>query len=235
MSIPLKDENRLSSLVICLFSFESKHNNEYIELLKKFNVQVVEIKNEEHCQTTLHSHKCNGILIDILTYLKSSTSIKELISNVESIYPSARIRYHKESDEMELTILSKISQVSLQDFLENYCANFDARILRRHKRLTLNLNLRLSWEHEGKSKEFLCTSVNISESGLFIVDKDSNLQIMDNVKIQIKELSEDHFLHGTVVRMLKWGERHFHAPGFGIRIDHVEKEIHEDFIKLIKH
>jgi len=221
-------------LAICLFDFESKYKNEYRELLSKFNVHLIEIEKEEHCQSVLHSHKCNGVLIDILTYIRSSTSTKELISNVENIYPSARIRYHKESNEMELTILSKISQVSLQDFLENYCANFDARILRRHKRLMLNLNLRLSWEHEGKSKEFLCTSVNISESGLFIVDRDSNLQIMDNVKIQVNELGENYFLHGTVVRMLKWGERHFHAPGFGIRIDHVDKEIQEDFIMLIK-
>jgi len=232
MTRPSKGENKLSNLVICLFSFESKNNSEYRELLSKFNVQVVEIENEEQCQPVLHSTKCNGILIDIPTYIKSSIYIKELMSNIENIYPAARIRYCKENNEMELTILSKRSQVSLQDFLENYCANFDARILRRHKRVPLNLNLRLYWKHKGKSKEFLCTSVNVSESGFFIVDRASGLHVSDKVKIQILELSENYFLHGTIVRKLEWGERHFHAPGFGIRIDSIDNEIQEGFIKL---
>jgi len=234
MTRHLKDEGKLSQLVICLFSFESKNNNEYRELLSKFNVQVVEIENEEQCQPVLHSTKCNGVLIDIPTYIKSSIYIKELMSNIENIYPAARIRYCKENNEMELTILSKRSQVSLKEFLEDYCANFDARILRRHKRLQINLNLRLYWEHKGKPKELLCTTVNVSESGFFIANKVNGLHIMDKVKIQILELNKNHFLHGTVVRKLEWGERHFHAPGFGIRIDSIDKEIHEDFIKLTR-
>jgi len=221
-------------IVICLFSYESKHNNEYIELLRKFNVQILETKNEKHCQIVLHSTNCNGILIDIPTYIKSSIHTKELMANIEDIYPAARIRYNAESKEMELTNLSKRSQMSLKEFLENYCAKFDARRLRKHRRLLLNLNLRLLWKHKGESKEFLCTSINVSESGLFIVDRASGLAIADNVKIQIMELSKKHFLHGTVVRKLGWGEMHFHAPGFGIRIDRIDEEIQEDFVKLTK-
>jgi len=220
--------------VICLFSFESKHNSEYIELLRKFNVRILEAKDEEHCIDTLHSTECNGILIDIPTYIKSSIYTKEHLAHIEDIYPAARIRYNTEKNEMELTSISKRSQMSLQDFLENHCACFDARRLRKHKRRLLNLNLRLSWEHEGNPEEFLCTSVNVSESGLFIVDKSGDLRVMDNVKIQIIELSNDHLLCGTVVRKLGWGEKHFHAPGIGIRIDHIDKEIHEDFINLTK-
>jgi len=222
------------NLVICLFSFESKHNSEYIELLRKFNVKVLETKDEEHCLATLHSTECNGILIDIPTYIKASIYTKEHLAHIEDIYPAARIRYNSESKEMELTSISKRTQMSLQDFLENHCASFDARRLRKHKRRMLNLNLRLSWEHKGNHHEFLCTCVNLSESGLFIVDKSSDLHVMDNVKIQIIELNKDHFLHGTVVRRLGWGERHFHAPGIGIRIDHIDTEIHEDFINLTK-
>jgi len=220
-------------LVICLFSYESKNNSEYRELLSKFDVQVVEIENENHCKSVLHSTKCNGILIDIPTYIKSSVSIKELMSNVEYIFPTARIRYCKEINEMELTVLSQRSQVSLQDFLENYCAKFNARILRRHKRFALNLNLRLSWEFKDKLKELLRTSANVSESGLFVVDNNNGLFVMDKIKIQIQELSKDHFLHGTVVRKMEWGEKPFHAPGFGIRIDHVDEEILGGFVELL--
>jgi hypothetical protein len=234
MTTSLNDKDKLSNLVICLFSHESKHNSEYLELLRKFNVQIVETENEEHCLNALHSTECNGILIDIPTYIKSSIYTKELMAHIEDIYPAARIRYNTEKNEMELTSISKRIQMSLKDFLENHCALFDARRLRKHKRLLLNLNLRLSWEHKGKSKEFLCTSVNVSESGLFIVDKASDLHTMNSVKIQIMELSKDHFLHGTVVRKLGWGERHFHAPGFGIRIDSIDEEVHEDFINLTK-
>jgi hypothetical protein len=234
MTSHLKDDGWLSRLVMCLFSFKSKNNSDYIKLLSKFNVQIVEIEDEEHCQIALQSINCNGILIDIPTYIKSSMYIKEFISHIEDIYPSARIRYNGESEEIELAMLSERNQISLQEFLENYCANFDARRLRRHKRLVLNLNLRLFWEHEDKSADFLCTSVNISESGLFIVDRTSGLHILAKVKIQILELHKNHFLHGTVVRSMEWGEKHFHAPGFGIRIDHIDEEIYEDFVKLTK-
>jgi hypothetical protein len=234
MALNLKDGSGFSRLVICLFDFKSKDNGKYKELLSKFRVRIIEIDCEEHCQAILQSIKCNGILIDIPTYMKSSTSIRDFMFHIEDIYPTARIRYDRENNEEKLVVLSGKNQVSLQEFLENSCANFDARSLRRHRRLTLNLNLRLFWEYEGKAEEFLCTSVNISESGLFIVDRTSGLHIATKVKIQIFELSKNNFLHGTVVRALEWGEKHFHAPGFGIRIEHIEEEIYEDFVRLTK-
>ena len=219
---------------ICLFSFKGANSEKYRELLNKFNVRVIEVENYEYCQVILQSVKCNGILIDIPTYIKSPIHVKEFMSDLEVVYPTARIRYHKETDEVELVILSEKSLVSLQEFLEKYCKCFDGRSLRKNRRAALNLNLRLFWEIEGGMSEFLCTSANISEDGLFVVARTVELPMMAKVKIQILELGKDKFLYGTVIRALTWGEKHFHAPGFGIRIDHIDNDIHKDYIGLIK-
>jgi len=236
MASYLKEQGKLSisNLVICLFSFRSKYNREYKELFNKFNIQIVEIGDEEQCKFVLSSIKCNGILIDIPTYIKSSMYTKEFMSNIESIYPTARIRYSIENHEVELMMLSERRQISLHEFLEDHCANFDAKVLRKHKRVALNLNLHLFYENDGESAEFFCTSANISENGLFIVNGTDRLHTMTKVKIQILELNKDSFLYGTVVRALEWGEKYFHAPGIGIRIDHIDDEIYEDYIKLIQ-
>lgn len=229
-----EEHGKFSHLVICLFNFKSKYNSDYKELLSKFNVQIVEITDEEQCQFIMSSIKCNGILIDIPTYIKSPMYIKEFISNIESIYPAARMRYNIENRELELMMLSERKQLSLQEFLEDHCANFDAKILRKHKRVAFSLNLHVFYENDGEPAEFFCTSSNISETGLFIVSGTNCLRIMTKVKIQILEFGKDSFLHGTVMRSLKWGEKRFHAPGIGIRIDHIDDEIYEDYIGLIQ-
>jgi hypothetical protein len=156
------------------------------------------------------------------------------MSNIEAMYPTARIRYSVENHEMELIISNGLKQVSLQDFLENYCANFDAKILRKYKRVSLNLNLRLFYVYDGKLADFFCTSTDISETGLFVINGANHLPIRTKVIIQILELNKNGFLRGTVVRTLKWGEKLFHAPGIGVHIYRIDDEIYEDYIKLIK-
>jgi hypothetical protein len=218
---------------ICLFSFRSEYTREYKVLLNKFNVRIIEIEKEEHCRVIMESIKCNGILLDIPTYIKSSLQTKEFLSNLGKIYPTARIRYNTERRFMELMVLEETNYISLQEFLENRCSNFDARMVRHQTRIAVNLNIRLFLEQENVPVEILCTSINVSENGLFILNRNGSLHMGAKVKIQILELGKNNFLRGTVVRILEWGEKHFQAPGFGIRIDSIDEEIYKDYIGLV--
>jgi hypothetical protein len=218
---------------ICLYSFRSENNREYKKILGSFKVRIIEIEKEEYCRVILESVKCNGILLDIPTYVKSSLQTKDFLSNIGKIYPTARIRFNNVTGHMELMVLEEKHYISLQEFLENRCSNFDARILRQQSRVSVNLNIRLFIKREDESEEILCTSVNISENGLFVIGGNGSLPMGTKVKVQILELGKEDFLHGTVVRSLEWGEVHFHAPGFGIHIDRIDKEIFMDYIGLI--
>jgi hypothetical protein len=220
-------------LCICLFSFEGANSGEYKKLLSSLNVRVVYIEKEEHCQILLESVKFNGILVDIPTHIKSSAQTKEFIYKLSGIYPAARIRYNRENDNMEMFLIKEMQQISLPDFLVR-CSLFIARRIRRHDRININLNLRIFYEYESKPTQFLCTSANISKDGLFVMNIIGNLPVGVKVKIQILELGKDNFLHGTVVRLLEWGEKLFHAPGFGIRIDNMDREIFMGYIELLE-
>jgi len=220
-------------LCVCLLSFKNENSGEYKNLLSRFNVRVVSIEQEEHCQVILEAVKFNGILVDIPTHIKSSVQTKELILRLSEIYPTARTRYNRESGDMELFLIDEMQQISLQDFLAR-CGLFIARKIRRHNRIAANLNVRVFYEHEGKSTEILCASTNISKDGLFVMSKTENLPIGAKVKIQILELGKDYFLCGTVVRLLEWGEKLFHAPGCGIYIDSLYGEIFKSYVKLLE-
>jgi len=220
-------------LCICLFGFKSENRHDYRKLLDSFNVRIIDIEKEEHFQVFFESVKINGILIDIPTYIKSSEETKNFISNLNSIYPSARIRYNKAISGVELFISGEMHAVPLQEFL-NRCCFFPARKIRRYKRIPCNLNVRIAFEHEGKPVEILCSSADISEDGMFVIILTENLPLGANVKIQVFELGKDGFLHGIVMRSLEWGEKMFHAPGYGIRISSVDKEVFADYMALIQ-
>jgi hypothetical protein len=221
-------------LNVCLFSFKSAYNKEYKELLSNFNLRIIEIEKEEYCQILIESIKYNGILLDIPTLIKTSLQIKKFLANVERIYPTARIRYSKETNDMELMVMGTAGKITLQEFVEKHCRQFNARTMRQHGRIPINLNVTLFLEQEGQQVKMFCTTANISESGMFIMNKGEKLPIGAEVKIQILELGKENFLYGTVVRSLEWGEKLFHAPGFGIRINYIDREICDDYLNLTK-
>jgi hypothetical protein len=221
-------------LNIILFSSKCDYAKEYRELLRNFNVRVVEIENEKFCQVILESIKCNGILVDISAYMRSSPQTREFMTSIEKIYPTARIRYNKDSSSVELVILAEKKQITLKEFLESRCASFHARKLRMNGRMAINLNARLFWEQSGKEEEVPCTTSNISQNGLFLVNESDNLPIGTKVKILLLELSRDSYIYGTITRSIRWGERFFHAPGFGVHIDSMDDEVLDDYMELAK-
>jgi hypothetical protein len=221
-------------LNIILFSSKCDYAKEYRELLSNFNVRVIEIENEKFCQVILESIKSNGILVDISAYMRSSPQTRELLASLEKIYPTARIRYNKDICSAELIILNEKKQITLRDFLENRCRPFHARRLRMNNRMAINLNARLFWEQDGKEEEFFCTTSNISQNGLFLVDEVNELPTGTKVKIQLLELSRDSYIYGTITRSIRWGERFFQAPGFGVHIDSMDDEVLDDYMELAK-
>jgi hypothetical protein len=134
---------------------------------------------------------------------------------------------------MDLIFSGETNIIALSEFLER-CRMFAARKIRKYDRIVINLNVRVFCEAEGKPSEVLCTSANISEDGLFVINRTGSLPMGASVKVQILELGAEGFLYGTVMRSLEWGEKRFQAPGFGIRIDGADKEIFTDYIELIK-
>jgi hypothetical protein len=221
-------------LNIGLFSQKCEHTEEYRKLLSNFNVRVIEIGSEKFFQVILESIKCNGILLDIPAYVKSSPETREFAMDLGKIYPTARTRYNKYTESMELIVLEEKKQITLYEFLENRCRSFDARKLRTDGRMPLNLNTRLFLEQGGEQNEVLCSTSNISQNGLFLLHESDNFPVGAKVRIQILELGKDGFIHGTVTRSMKWGEKLFQAAGLGIRIDKMDKDIFDDYIELTR-
>ncbi|GHV17365.1 hypothetical protein AGMMS49938_18110 [Fibrobacterales bacterium] len=220
---------------IALLAFKSENLKEYKAILDKFDAKVIEIEREEDCKIFFESIKWNGILIDIPTYIKCSQKTKDLISDFNKIYPTARIRYDSSKSCMDLTILEEGKKIELNEFLEDRCAHFNARHLRKYKRAMINMNCKVLAELNGNPLEIFCTTANISENGLFIMNRSDYLAIGKSVKIEIKELGNpDKVIYGTIVRSLNWGDYPFHAPGYGIRIDNIDSEIVQEYLKLAR-
>jgi hypothetical protein len=179
-------------LNIALFSSKSECTKEYKELLRNFDVRVVEIGSEKFCKVALESIKCNGILLDIPAYMKSSPQTKEFMTNLEKIYPTARVRYNKDTRNAEVIVLEERKQITLHEFLEKHCRSFKARKLRTNGRTVVNLSVRLFLEKS--SREIRCTTSNISQGGLFLVHYTDDLLLGSKVRMQILELGKHNFM-----------------------------------------
>ena len=165
----------------------------------------------------------NGILLDLLTLVRSSKEEKLIAYNLINLYPSIRIKYDMKSKEIKLAPIDQSlpidSQASLRLFIESRCDSFPARSLSRHKRTNTYLDVLLCSNDSFSQEESIKTfTVDISVNGAFLHTTQS-FQRGDRVWLRFKDLVDSTPIEAKVCWNNEWGVGSRSVSGIGIEFE----------------
>lgn len=151
----------------------------------------------------------SGLIIDILTLIRSSKEEKVIAYDCLNFYPSLRVKWDPRQRSMILSPLEKNAAPGAHDtlrrFVETRCRPFTARTLRRFERKETCLSLLLCDGDDSAGRNGLKTfTVNISQGGAF-VHTTSAVARGERVWLRFLELGDAAPVCAEVCWGIPWG------------------------------
>jgi hypothetical protein len=164
----------------------------------------------------------NGLLVDILTLVRSSKEEKIIAYECFNLYPVLRVKWENKKKKINLSPLEQAfspdTESALKFFVENRCIPFPARSLRRYNRKNYNLSVLLSpdglFREQGTIKTF---TLNIAPGGAFL-HTTQDFAVGQVVWLRFLEFSDQTPIAATVCWTLEWGESRC-ISGIGLKFD----------------
>ena len=178
---------------------------------------IVSSFNEMSCMAVENEY--NGLLIDILTLVRSSKEEKVIAYECINLYPVLRVKWESKKKRINLSPLEQAfspdAVSTLLLFVESRCRPFPARRLRKFSRKDYNLNVLLSpdglFTEDTTVKTF---SLNISRDGLFLHTTQA-FAVGQTVWLRFVEFFDQTPIGATVRWTLEWGQSRC-IPGIGL-------------------
>jgi Tfp pilus assembly protein PilZ len=161
----------------------------------------------------------NGLMIDILTLIRSSKEEKAIAYDCINCYPSLRVKWDAKKKSMNLSPLEQAfsadTRATLACFIAGRCKEFTARSMRRHPRKETIIDLLLSTCRDPGNGDVIKTfTVNISPGGAF-VHTTLSLSDGDTVWLSFLETPDAAPVEAVVRWQIKWGVCRG-IPGIGL-------------------
>lgn len=166
----------------------------------------------------------NGLLIDLLTLIRSSKEEKTIAYDCINFYPTLRLKWDSRLKCISFSPLEQGvapgTEGALAYFMERRCKSFSARSLRRFNRKDSYLSLILSGEN-GAAAGLKTFTVNISQGGAFVHTTDPHRK-GDRVSLTVPDLSLGS-VEAVVCWSIPWGGCRS-IPGIGVMFDGLSDE-----------
>jgi Tfp pilus assembly protein PilZ len=194
----------------------------YAEALCAIGVayDIAESISQMSCLAIEHSY--NGLLVDILTLVRSSKEEKVVAYECINLYPVLRVKWDGKKKKINLSPLEQAFSPdvtsTLQLFVESRCRPFHARPLRRYNRKNYNHNVLLSSDGTFSDQSTLKTfSLNISREGIFLHTPEP-FAAGNTVWLRFVEYTDQAPIAATVRWSLEWGLSRS-IPGIGLKFE----------------
>jgi Tfp pilus assembly protein PilZ len=198
----------------------------YAEALDKIDVDydIAATFSEMSCLAVDNAY--NGLLVDILTLVRSSKEEKIVAYECFNLYPVLRVKWENKKKKINLSPLeqsfSPNTETALEFFVENRCKPFPARSLRRHARKNNHLNVLLSRDGSFSDHTTLKSfTLNISWTGVFVFTTEPMEKELE-VWLRFIEFPDLEPIAATVRWSLAWGEGRS-IPGVGLRFERLSE------------
>jgi hypothetical protein len=164
----------------------------------------------------------NGLVIDILTLVRSSKEEKIIAYECINLFPVLRVKWENKKKKINLSPLeqsfSPDTETALKFFVESRCRHFPPRSLRKHSRKNCHLNVLLSPDGTFSPKSTQRTfTVSVSLGGVFVYTQHP-FKEGEMVSLRFVEFSDQTPIAATVRWSLEWGESRS-IPGSGLKFD----------------
>jgi len=192
----------------------------YSEALTEIGVTFDLADSIEKMEAMVMDHAYNGLLIDIVTLVRSTKEEKVIAYDCMNLFPVLRVTWDPKRRKIKLSPLeqsfSPNTEATLRFFVESRCSSFAARTLRRDKRRPLNLNLLFSTEESfPPQKTWRSFTVNVSQGGVFLHTLESFAK-ESTLWLRILELADQPAIAARVCWSLEWGGSR-NIPGVGLK------------------
>lgn len=198
----------------------------YADALREINVAYdIAASFTEMAAMAIHN-SYNGLLVDILTLVRSSKEEKVVAYECFNLYPVLRVKWENKKKKINLSPLEQAfspdTASALKFFIESRCMPFPARPLRRHSRKSYNLNVLLSPDGEFAEHNTMKTfTLNVSTGGVF-VHSSHRFGTGQTVWLKFVEFADHAPIPASVRWFLEWGVSRS-IPGLGLRFENLSE------------
>jgi Tfp pilus assembly protein PilZ len=178
----------------------------------------------------------NGLIVDILTLVRSRNDEKVIAYDCINLYPVLRVKWEPKQKQIKVSPLDGAlapdgSPSSLESFIESRCRPFPPRQLRRHKRKQLSVNLLLGTDDTFSEESTLKTfAVTISAGGVF-VHTTRHFEKGMTLWLRFPEFADQAPIPATVRWCLDWGCSR-RIPGIGLRFERFSLDQEQEIRRL---
>ena len=216
---------------------EAEARGAYEEALRRVGVRYDVAESFDEVLRLSVDNAYSGLIIDILTLIRSSKEEKQIAYDCLNFYPSLRVKWDARQKAMNLSPLeqsySADAETTLDFFIENRCRSFAARSLRKFNRKETVLALLLCASPDSPAGDGLKTfTVNVSQGGAFVHTTDSYAK-GETVWLRFRELPDGEPVQAVVCWHVQWGACRS-IPGIGVRFEFASQEQADEVRKLAK-
>ena len=177
----------------------------------------------------------NGLILDVLTAVRSSLKDKVDIQSISEVYPVLRVRWDSKAGEIRGLVIGNLinKESPLQDFLNKFCHSRPARICRMNKRYPVHFNVLLSKDINFAADQTEKTvTLDISQGGCFLISTQS-WQEAEYAWIRFLEISDPTPVQILIRRHSDWGKT-MNIPGIGTEFSQIKPNQLEDICGYFK-
>ncbi len=153
----------------------------------------------------------NGLLVDVQTLIGATLGERELLQNLESVYPAMLIK--RGPDDLIQTLGGQQCGEGLEGFVR-LCREFSPRPIRSRDRAHLHLNVLLSRTADMQDAEKTVT-MNASDGGCFLLAQ-GEIRCGEQLWLHVSELGDEGLIEAEVCWHSVWGKGN-QVPGVGLR------------------
>ena len=222
---------------ILLVAREGAARDAYMAALERLGVEYDALTSFSEILGLAGDKAYSGLLLDILTLVRTRKEEKSIAYECINYYPAARIKWDAGSGRINLFFFdnasSDESETALETFIEERCRIFSTRTVRKFTRKEVVLNVRLGREAVTVAVTGERTfSTNMSRSGAFIQTVEA-FSKGEDVWLRFEELFEKVPVRGEVRWCQAWGERRA-IPGIGVKLIDLTEAQATDLNRLLK-
>ncbi|PLX82377.1 MAG: hypothetical protein C0617_14795 [Desulfuromonas sp.] len=202
---------------VLLVAADRQAREGYLQAVAESEIACETLESLEGLRRTLEKTAFNGLLLDLPTLVRSDAAAKKLVSKVQDIYPTVRLRWLPERQQVRAIVAGGQLDpgAPLTDFIDRYCRPWRARPLRQAQRMTTYFSVLLSnrpdFPPEATEKT---NTLDLSEGGCFIISS-SPWEVGSRAWVRIMELDDDTPMEVEVRMHRPWGAGK-KLPGLGV-------------------
>ncbi|MFO7570292.1 MAG: PilZ domain-containing protein [Smithellaceae bacterium] len=158
-----------------------------------------------------------GIMVDLMTSIKSSREDKSIAQNVLDAFPLVQLKWDQQTNLIHTISSCMASNGSLAQFITDECRAFKPRIVRIDVRKNIHFNVLISADPAmDVSNTQRSITVNISRGGCFLYSTSAWTNV-SGIWMVIHELDDKTPVQGEIRWRQPWG-RVMDIPGIGIQV-----------------